>query len=149
MSELSARNVYVDSNIFIASLIYSRSPQSVDSKRVLTAIEKGEVTGYTSTLTWDEVVWVVRKVLGRADSIQAGEKLVGFPNLRFISASEEIIRSAQRMISEYTIAPRDAIHASSALTKKVDALVSDDSDLDVIDGIKRESSSSFRVKNPD
>jgi predicted nucleic acid-binding protein len=143
---LDAKSIYVDSNIFISPLIYERSSQAVNSKRILSAVEKGQVTAYTSTLTWDEVVWVVRRVLGRADSIQAGEKLAAYPNLRYIPASEEVIRSAQRLSSEYNIAPRDAIHVTSAMNKSVDALVSDDSDLDVVREIKRESSASFKTK---
>jgi len=146
---LDAKSIYIDSNIFISPLIYERSSQATNSRKVLAAVEKGEVTAYTSTLTWDEVVWVVRRVLGRADSIQAGEKLAAYPNLRFVPASEELIRSAQRLLSEYNIAPRDAIHLTSAISKTVDALVSDDSDLDVVREIKRESSASFNPKKPD
>lgn len=143
---MSARNVYIDSNIFISPLIYERSSDSIGSRKVLAAIEKAEVTAYTSTLTWDEVVWVVRRVLGRADSIQVGERLAAYPNLRFVSASEEVIRSAQRLLSDFNIAPRDAIHVASALSKSVDVMVSDDSDLDVIEGIKREGSASFSAR---
>jgi predicted nucleic acid-binding protein len=84
--------------------------------------------------------------LGRADSVQAGEKLTAYPNLRFVSASEEIIRSAQKLLSEYGVAPRDAIHIASALNKNVDALVSDDSELDLVREVKREGSDSFKMK---
>ena len=139
---MSARSIYVDSNIFISPLIYEHSTQADSSKRVLTAVEKGIVTAYTSTLTWDEVVWVVRRVLGSPDSIQAGEKLLAFPNLRFVATSEEIIRSAQMISSEHGVAPRDAVHLSSALSKGVDFIVSDDSDLD-IPGVKRRGSDAF------
>jgi predicted nucleic acid-binding protein len=143
---LGVRSIYIDSNIFISPLIYEDSPLASSSKRVLAMVEKGETTAYTSTLTWDEVVWVVRRVLGRADSVQAGEKLAAYPNLRFVSASEEIIRSAQKLLSEYGVAPRDAIHIASALNKNVDALVSDDSELDLVREVKREGSDSFKMK---
>jgi len=106
-------------------------------------VETGQVSAYTSTLSWDEVVWVVRRVLGRGDSIQAGEKLTTFPNLRFIPVSEEIVGSAQKLLSEFELAPRDAIHAASALSKPVDVFLSDDPDLDKVEGIKRKSSASF------
>lgn len=139
-------SAYIDSNIFIAPLIYEHSRRATDSKKILTAVEKGEFSAYTSTLTWDEVVWVVKRVLGNADSIQAGGKLADYPNLRFVSASEEIIRSAQRLLSEYRVGPRDAIHAASALSKPVNVLLSDDSDLDVIREVKRVSSGSFNPK---
>ena len=143
---MGVRSIYIDSNIFISPLIYEDSPLASSSKRVLAMVEKGETTAYTSTLTWDEVVWVVRRVLGRADSVQAGEKLAAYPNLRFVSASEEIIRSAQKLLSEYGVAPRDAIHIASALNKNVDALVSDDSELDLVREVKREGSDSFKMK---
>jgi predicted nucleic acid-binding protein len=145
-SELGAKSVYIDSNIFISSLIYERSEKAMNSKRVLASVEKGEVAAYTSTLTWDEVVWVVRRVLGRADSVQAGAKLADYPNLRFVSTSEEIIRSAQRLLSEYQLAPRDAIHVASALSKPVDALISDDSELDIVREVRREASDVFDPK---
>ena len=109
-------------------------------------VESGEITAFTSTLTWDEVVWVVRRLLGKPDSVQAGEKLILFPNLRFVPASEDVIRQAQNLVSEQDIAPRDAIHAASALRKNVDWLVSDDPDLDVVKGLKRQSSSSFKLR---
>ena len=143
---MSARSVYIDSNIFISPLIYQRSPHAANSRRILAMVENAEVSAYTSALTWDEVVWVVRRVLGKADSIQAGEKLTAFPNLRFISASEEIIRSAQKLLSEYQLAPRDAIHVASALSRPLDALISDDSDLDVVQEVNRETSESFDPK---
>jgi uncharacterized protein len=146
---LDAKSIYVDSNIFISPLIYELSSQAINSKRILSAVEKGQVTAYTSTLTWDELVWVVRRVLGRPDSIQAGEKLANYPNLRYVPASEEVIRSAQRLLSQYDVAPRDAIHAASAINKSVDALVSDDSDLDVVSEINRESSASFTTEKRD
>jgi predicted nucleic acid-binding protein len=63
---LGVRSIYIDSNIFISPLIYEDSPLASSSKRVLAMVEKGETTAYTSTLTWDEVVWVVRRVLGES-----------------------------------------------------------------------------------
>jgi uncharacterized protein len=139
---LGARSIYIDSNIFISPLIYEHSTHAKDSKMVLTSVEKGMVTAYTSTLTWDEVVWVVRRVLGRPDSIQAGEKLLAFPNLRFVTISEGIIRSAQMISSEHGVAPRAAIHLSSALSKAVDFIISDDSDLDIPE-VRRKGSDAF------
>jgi predicted nucleic acid-binding protein len=135
--------VYVDSNIFISPIVYERPKRVANCKRILAAVEKGSLTAYTSTLTWDEVVWIVRRLLGKADSIEAGEKLLTFPNLRFVPTSEEIIRSAQKLLLDYELAPRDAIHVASALGKGVELLISDDSELDGVAELKRESSNSF------
>ena len=137
--------VYVDSNVFIRPLVSEeRSSTNVAAcMRVLSAVEGGKIVAYTSTLTWDEVVYIVRRVLGKVDSIQAGDKIQRFPNLRFISASEDIIRAAQKLMSESHALPRDAIHAASALSRKVDVFISDDADFDAIEGIHRRSSAAF------
>ena len=87
---------------------------------------------------------MVRKLLGKADSVQAGEKFSVFPNLRFVPVSEEIIRDAQRLVAENGSDSRDSIHVASALSRKVEALLSDDPDIDAVAEIKRLSSDSFR-----
>ena len=66
--------MYLDSNIFISPLVYEGSRKAANAKRILGMVERGDMVGYTSTQTWDEIVWVVRKLLGKADSVQAGEK---------------------------------------------------------------------------
>jgi len=48
---------YVDSNVFIAPLLYD-APRSEAAAAVLKMIETKKISAYTSTLTWDEVVWV-------------------------------------------------------------------------------------------
>lgn len=128
---MSVTSGYVDSNVFISSLIYEDSRKATNARRTLGMVERGEIEACTSTLTWDEVVWVARRILGKADSVQAGEKLTLFPNLRFVPASEEIIRSAQRLLTDHDLAPRDAIRLASALSRGVDFLISDDPGLDV------------------
>ena len=143
-----ATSAYVDSNVFIAPLIYEEAGGAGAAAGVLKLIEVGEVTAYTSTLTWDEVVWVVRRALGKPDSVQAGEKLLAFPNLRFVPATEEIVRSAQQMVSDHGTAPRDALHLASALSRKVRLVLSDDPDLGVVPQLKRESAASYLAGLP-
>lgn len=75
--------------------------------------------------------------MGRADSINAGKKCLNYPNLRFIQANIDIMVKAQEIIENYNLKPGDAIHASSALSKNIYSIVSDDSDFDKIDLIKR------------
>ncbi len=135
--------VYADSNVFITALVSEATPKSTASMRVLAEVESGSATAFTSVLTWDEVVWVVRKLMGRGDSVSAGEKLSGFPNLRFVSASEEIMRLAQKLVGSHDILPRDAIHAATAISKEVDVFISDDSDFDKLGQLKRMSPESF------
>lgn len=140
---MNARNVYVDSNVFIGPILYVEPGLAEGASGVLRLIEGGKITAHTSTLTWDEVVWVVRKVLGKPDAVEAGKKLLGFPNLRFVAATEEVLRGAQRLVSDAGMAPRDAVHLASAQVRRVDLVISDDADLDAASGVKRETPSAF------
>jgi predicted nucleic acid-binding protein len=133
LSELA----YVDTNIFVFPFIYGDSGKGKDAARILRKIESDEFSAYTSALTWDEVVWVVRKTFGKEDSIESGRKLLQFPNLKFIEVGDSIIAKSQSLIEKYQLKPRDAIHCSSAISKGINLLLSDDPDFDVVKEIRR------------
>jgi len=130
---------YIDSNIFIYPVIYQTEtqPKAKKAKEILLKIESGELSAYTSTLTWDEVVWVVSRVLSRNEGVRQGRKLLGFPNLGFIDVDEGIVTIAQTLLDKYKLSPRDSIHVASALSRKIKAVISDDQDLDQVKEIKR------------
>jgi predicted nucleic acid-binding protein len=130
---------YVDSNVFLYSVLYSpdSEPKAKSAKEVLQKIENKDLIAATSTLTWDEVVWVAIKLLGRSGGIAQGQKLLGFPNLSFINVDEGIIAHAQSLMDKYKISPRDSIHVASALSRKATTIISDDEDFDQIKEIKR------------
>jgi uncharacterized protein len=135
--------VYLDSNVFIVPVLYGAGGATVSSrktesaKKLLASIENGKTVGYTSWLTWDEVIWVVLKTLGRPDALETGQKLLNFPNLRFIDAGEMVISASQHLVDTYELGPRDAIHCSSAISRGLSRIISDDSDLDKVKEIKR------------
>lgn len=130
---------YIDSNVFIYPAIYQTEAQqkAKKAKEILHKIENGELSAYTSTLTWDEVVWVVSRVMGRNDGIAQGRKLLGFPNLKFINADENVLTQAQTLIDKYKLSPRDSIHVASALVRNIKAVISDDADFDQVQEIER------------
>ena len=130
---------YVDSNVFLYSVLYSPDlePKAKKAKEILKRIETGELSAATSTLTWDEVVWVATKLLGRSSGVALGQKLLGFPNLEFIDVDEGIIAQAQSLMNKYDLSPRDSIHVASALNKKAPIIISDDDDFDQIKEVKR------------
>jgi predicted nucleic acid-binding protein len=130
---------YIDSNVFIYPVLYQTETQqkAKKAKEILLKIESGEISAYTSTLTWDEVVWVVSRVIGRNDGIAQGRKLLGFPNLKFINADENVLTQAQTLIDKYKLSPRDSIHVASALVRNIKAVISDDADFDQVQEIKR------------
>ena len=130
---------YLDSNVFFCPVIYpaESEPKAKKAKEVLLSVEAGQTDGYTSILRWDEVVWVVSETMGRSEGISQGKKLLGFPNLKFISTDTSVVSHAQRLIEKYRISPRDAIHIASALERKIQQLISDDSELDIIKETQR------------
>jgi predicted nucleic acid-binding protein len=117
---------YIDSNIFLYPVLYENTPESTAAEKVLKKIENTEITAYTSTLTWDEITYCVFKITGRFNSITAGRKFITFPNLRFIAVDESVISKSQRLMEEYNLHPRDAIHCACALEKGIKKLITND-----------------------
>jgi predicted nucleic acid-binding protein len=130
---------YVDSNVFLYPILYTADvePKVKKAKEILINIESRKLHAYTSTLTWDEVVWVVRKTMGMSEAISQGQKLLGFLNLEFISVDENILSQAQSLMTKYNLSPRDSIHIASAADRKLNSIISDDKDIDVVKEIKR------------
>lgn len=98
---------YIDSNVFLYPILYTEEvePKVKKAKQILRSIEKGELQAFTSTLTWDEVVWVVSKTMSRSEGISQGQKLLGFLNLQFINVDENMLNRAQALMSKYNLRP--------------------------------------------
>jgi hypothetical protein len=130
---------YLDSNIFIYPVLYSPETQekSRKARELLLKVEKGELKAYTSTLTWDEVVYVIAKTLGREEGTSQGRKLLGFPNLAFIDVDKRTLSTAQTLLDKYNLRPRDSLHIASALNKNIKTIISDDEDFDKVTEITR------------
>ncbi len=130
---------YLDSNVFIYPVIYDEEtePKARKAKELLLSIENGKLSAFTSTLTWDEVVWVVSRVMGRAEGVSQGRKLLDFPNLQFVAADENVLARAQKLLDKYKLSPRDSVHVASALQKRTKIVISDDADFDQVKEIKR------------
>jgi len=131
--------LYVDSNVFLYPVIYE--PEAVEeakkSKNFLLKISQGLIEACTATITWDEIVWVVRKLFGVNPSIEQGRKFLEFPNLKLLGVKRSTIIRAQKLMEKYKIKPRDAVHAAIALEKGIMVIVSYDKDFDKVKEIKR------------
>ena len=128
--------VYIDANIFLYPLLKDDS-KADRFKEIIFGIVTKKFDGITSVLTWDEIVFITRKFLGRKISIIEGAKFLRVPNLVFIDTTKNIIREAQRLIEIYNLKPRDAIHIATALSQNCAEIISDDLDFDVVKEIKR------------
>ncbi len=133
---------YLDANIFLYAILYEDEKANA-CKRLITEIIGGKKEGSTSILSWDEIVFIVHKNLGKDNAAREGRKFLELPNLVFIKADEKIIQQAQKLIEKYNLKPRDAIHAASALTNNIKEIISDDPDFDKIKELKRISPGNF------
>lgn len=91
----------------------------------------------TASLTWDELVWSIRKICGAEIAIDEGKRFLEFPNLKILSIDEKTIKEAQEIVEKYKLKPRDAIHVSCAIKNNIKEIISDDCDFDKIKEIKR------------
>ncbi len=130
---------YVDSNVFVYPILYSQeiNPRVKKANEILISIAKGELLAFTSTLTWDEIVWAVRKFMGKDEALNQGQKLLGFINLQFIEVDENILSQAQGLMNNYNLKPRDSIHIASAINRRLKTIISDDKDFDKVKEVTR------------
>lgn len=131
--------LYVDSNVFIYPIIYDETTvkEAGKSKEFLLKIASGKIEAYTSSITWDEVVWIIWKLLGIDTSLSQGRKFLTFPNLKLLGIRKTTILKAQEIIEKYRLRPRNAIHVAVALENRITTVVSYDKDLDHVNEIKR------------
>jgi len=123
---------YFDSNVFILPALYEgdRSRKAADW---LKKMVKGEIEACTSSLTLDEVVWIISREVGREKALKEGERILEFPNLRvFDVTSEDAFRMINYQKKYEKLKPRDAIHLSVATSNGVHTIVSDDDDFEEI-----------------
>lgn len=128
---------YIDSNVFLYPVLYNDLKESESARDILTQIEKKNIKAYTSTLTWEEVSYVVERTLGKTDAIEVGKKFINFPFLRFIPVDEVILRRSQFIREKYNLKPRDSIHLSCAMERNISEIITDDVDFEGIMEIKR------------
>ena len=128
---------YLDSNVFLYPLLYE-DKKSLVCKELLLKIARNEIEGFTSFLTWDEVTYKIRKILGRDKSIIHGDLFLKIANLTFVDVDSKVVTKSQEIIKNFNVSPRDAIHLATALLNNCDSFVTDDSDFDKIKGIKIE-----------
>jgi len=127
---------YLDSNVFIYPVLFADA-KAERCRAILRQVVDREFPAVTSVLTWDEFVYVVQKVLGRNVAVAEGQKFLRFPHLSFLRTDVEILMRAQRLLTEYNVRPRDAIHAATALVHGANDIISDDGDFDAIKDVRR------------
>jgi len=106
--------VYADAGLFLLPLLHTKQvPPAEAAANFLESVARGSRRVCTATLTWDEVVYVIRRLLGPEDSREKAEDLLALPNVTWIPADLAVVREASVLYRDLPIRPRDAIHAAS------------------------------------
>jgi hypothetical protein len=128
--------LYLDANVFIYAAI---NTQEIGNKArtLLQKIQQGDQQAATSVLTFDEVFWSIKKRKPELAQ-ETSFALLNFPNLEIIPADRKLALSALRLIKEYHLAPRDALHAATAIASKANCIVSTDAHFDKIKELTRQ-----------
>jgi len=130
--------MYADAGVFVISLVSDEGARYVsDCTRFLAKVVRGERSVATSTLTWDEVVYAVRRLLGPEDSTGKADELLLLPNVRWIPTDVAVLRRAAGLYRSLPIRPRDAIHAACAIEAGEGEIVSEDRVFDRVPGLSR------------
>jgi len=137
---------YLDSNVFIYYVISDEKTEekSLLSKNILIKAAGGKLDAATSSVTWDELVWSVKKISGLDAAKAEGKKFLEFPNLKILGVDVNVIAEAQKVLEKYNLKPRDAIHAGCAIKNGIKEIISDDPDFDKVSELKRITLDKFK-----
>jgi predicted nucleic acid-binding protein len=91
-------------------------------------IENGLSSACTSYLTFDEYFNKIKKEFSHEDAVNLSEILLNIANLKFIPVEREVIISAHKLLKEFKINPRDALHAATACLTECNRVISEDND---------------------
>jgi len=125
---------YFDSNVFIYARL-DKGKSGENARNILRLLEENKISAITSSLTLDEVVFIIKRNLNYSDAINYGESIFKIPNLDIVPVSGgDILLSFDIMRKD--MGPRDAIHAAVAINHGVYTVVSEDRDFKKINNIK-------------
>jgi predicted nucleic acid-binding protein len=128
---------YVDSNVFIYPVLY-QGKKADYAKKILSEMVDGDIACATSSLTLDEVMWVIMNETNREKAIQIGKDILTLPNLKILDVKTEHIMQSITLMEKYKkLKPRDAIHLAVCTTAGIFRFITDDADFDHISEINR------------
>ncbi len=127
--------MYLDANFFVI-YNFDRTAKGDRARRIQGQIVAGE-QAVTSSLALAEIMWVLIKNMKAELLRETVEDIYALRNLEVREVPGSIPLDALDIIEKYRLRPRDAFHAALMKEFGLDEIVSDDSDFDKIEWIKR------------
>ncbi len=126
---------YVDANVFVYATLSTE--QGEYARNIINLIEQNKGRFLTSCLTYDEVVWSVRKLFDKDKAQEAGSLFLALLQLKLKEVNRETLVEAHNLAKQFSLKPRDAIHLATLILADEKEIISEDADFDKIKGIQR------------
>jgi predicted nucleic acid-binding protein len=127
--------LYIDSNIFIFAST-DKEKLGQNCREIIRLINEQKIACAASFLVVDEVMWILKKNVGRDDAIKITKAMLSMP-IKWVEVDESVIVKMIDIFEKTTLDPRDAIHIASMKELGLSSIVSEDNDFDKIGGIER------------
>ena len=127
--------MYIDSNIFIFAAT-DEGELGEYCRKIIELINEQKITCAASYLVVDEVIWVLKKIVGKDDAIKIIKAMLSMP-IKWIEIDRSVIIKMVNIYKDTTLDPRDTIHVSSMKEAGLSIILSEDRDFDKVEGIER------------
>ena len=137
--------MYIDSNIFIFAAT-DKDELGQNCRELMELINEQKITCAASYLVVDEVIWILKKMVGKENAVKIVKTMLSMP-MKWIVVDRPVIMKMVDIYGRTTLDPRDAIHVSSMKDIGLSVILSEDADFDNVEGIERISASECVKKN--
>ena len=137
--------MYLGSNIFIFAAT-DKDKLGQNCREIIRLINEQKITCAASFLVIDEVMWILKKNIGRDDAIKITKAMLSMP-IKWVEVDKSVIIKMIDIFEKTKLDPRDAVHIASMKELGLSLIVSEDADFDKIKGIERVSASKCIEKN--
>ena len=127
--------MYIDSNIFIFAAT-DKKELGQDCREIIRFINEQKITCVASFLVIDEVMWILKKNIGRDSAIKIAKAMLSMP-IKWVEVDKSVIVKMTDIFEKTKLDPRDAIHIASMKELGLSSIVSEDTDFDKVEGIER------------
>ncbi|PHS23475.1 MAG: PIN domain-containing protein [Robiginitomaculum sp.] len=118
---MTVKRVYWDSDCFLG-WFNDETGKAEKCDGVIQQAERGEVLIVTSTLTLAEVLWMRGEKKLSQDKAENLQKFFRRSYIRLYNVTRKVAESAQTLVWDNSIKPKDAIHVATALNLGIETL---------------------------
>lgn len=134
--ESSCKEIYLDANFFIYAAV-DLAQAGNNARKIIGDIRSGKYKAYTSTVTFDEVLWIIQKNNTKEEAASAVENYLQLVNLEIVAVDRKVLQRALEIYKKEGLKPRDAIHVAVMREKRIQEIFTEDADFSALVGIQR------------